>query len=198
FFEKFSISSTQVVTARLAQKNSVAVVTQTDGGNYIQETDGLITNQKNVFLSITVADCLPIFIYDPVKEVMCLLHAGWKGLNAHIIANAISAMQKTYSSLPNDLVVGIGPGIDFCHFAVKEDVLSKFTMYNNVTRTEGDSIFLNLKQIAKQQLVQIGVSENRIEMSPLCTFCEKDMFFSYRRDHAVPLHAMVALIGLRS
>lgn len=196
FFEKLSISKEQVINAKLVQKSTVAVVDKSAMGSVIKETDGLITNEKDVFLSIIVADCLPVFLYDHKKEAVGLLHAGWRGLYAKIIPKGIAAMQENFGSLAEDIVVGIGPGIGVCHYSVQEDILRKFAEYKNVAEERDNQVFLNLKQIAKQQLLSMGVKEAHIEISPLCTYCEKDMFYSHRRDQVVPLEAMLAIIGI--
>ncbi len=196
FLSRLSITNFQVVSAKLVHKNTVTIVDINEAGRFIEETDGLITNKKNLFLALTVADCLPIFIYDPIKEVVCLLHAGWRGLDSNIITKGVALMQKKFTSLSENLIVGVGPGIDVCHFAVKDDVLSRFMDYTNVVKKGNTQVFLNLKQIAKQQLIRNGIKENNIEISPLCTFCEKDKYYSYRRDKAAPLQAMLAVIGL--
>lgn len=196
FLQKFSISNETVVSAKLVHMNTVAVVSRNDVGRCIEQTDGLVTNQQGAFLSITVCDCLPIFLFDPMHKAVGLLHAGWRGLDAHIILAGLSKMQKEFGSKPPDMLVGIGPGIDVCHFEVKEDVLNKFTDYQHIIRVDGQQAFLNLKQVAKQQLMHAGIQEDHIEISPLCTFCEKEMFYSFRRDKDVPVQAMMAVIGV--
>ncbi len=195
FFSLHNISNEPVV-AQLVHGNTIAVVAQQDAGAYIPKTDGLLTNQKGVFLSITVADCLPIYLYDPEKEVIGILHAGWKGLDKNIISSAVAELKKTFDVKAETLLVGIGPGIDACHFAVQKDLIDTFSSYSHVLEKRDNEYFLNLKQIAKQQLLKTGVMEKNIEINLLCTDCERDTYFSYRRDKSNPLQAMVASIGL--
>lgn len=197
FFAKHNILPSQVVVARLAQGNGLAVILQNDAGKIIAQTDGFLTSQKEIFLSITVADCLPVYLYDPKKQVVGLLHAGWRGLDTHIIDKAIDILRETFKVSAQTLLVGIGPGIGSCHFEVKRDVLEKFLEYPYVQSKKDNAYFLNLKQIAKLQLIKNNVQEEHIEINPLCTYCEKNQYFSYRRDKSIPVQAMVACIGMR-
>ncbi|HSW97386.1 MAG TPA: peptidoglycan editing factor PgeF [Candidatus Saccharimonadales bacterium] len=197
FFTQHAISETSIVIAQLAQANAVAIVSQKDQGKYIPQTDGLLTNQKCVFLSVTVADCLPIYIYDPKENIIGLLHAGWKGLDKNIIKIAINLLKKTYRISSENLLIGIGPGIDTCHFTVQRDILEKFSDYTTAIERRNSKYFLNLKYIAQQQLMKEHILEEHIEISPVCTYCEKNTYFSYRRDKHPILQAMVASIGMR-
>lgn len=196
FFNRHNISETEIVTAQLVHGNNVTVVSKKDAGHHMPQTDGLLTDQKGLVLSITVADCLPIFLYDPEKKVVGLLHAGWRGLDAKIIYSAIELLKKRFAVLPENLIVGIGPGIGPCHFAVHEDVLEKFSNYPNTSEKRNNEYFLDLKQIAKQQLIAKNVQTDHIEINNLCTYCEKNMYFSHRRDKTNPIQTMVAGIAM--
>ncbi|MCL5772603.1 MAG: laccase domain-containing protein [Actinobacteria bacterium] len=74
FLNKLGMPENKVVSAKSIHGDNVEIVLNEDCGSYISETDGLITNQKNVYLSITVADCLPFIIFEPLKETICLIH----------------------------------------------------------------------------------------------------------------------------
>jgi len=104
-----------IVAADLAHGKKVAIVSSEDGGSVIAETDGLLTHEQNVFLSVTAADCLPVFFYDPKKEVAGIAHAGWRGLAKGVLLNMIQVMQTTFGSIAGNILVGIGPGIGECH-----------------------------------------------------------------------------------
>ena len=80
FLNKLGLSEKNVIGVKSVNGDNIEIVTKEDRGNFIHNTDGLITNDKNVYLSITIADCLPIVIFDPQKEVISLIHSGWKGL----------------------------------------------------------------------------------------------------------------------
>lgn len=185
FLGKLGVDVNSVIRADLVQGNNVKVVSSQEAGKIIERTDGLLTADKNLFLTITVADCLPIFIYDPEKGVVGLIHGGWRNLAKNILTKAVENLSKS-------TLVGIGPGISQCHFEVKEDVLIEFKPY--LKHTQRDN-FLDLKKIAKIQLIHSGLKEKNIEISPECTFCLKDKYFSFRRDKFREVKTMLAVIG---
>jgi len=189
FLRKLGIEDKLTVKAGLVHENNVKVVSDEDAGKTIEKTDGLITADKSLFLTITVADCLPIFIFDSEKEIIGLIHGGWRGLAKNILAEAVKNLSK-------DILVGIGPGISQCHFEVKQDVLREFKPYLKDTLLKRDGkLFLDLKKIAKFQLIDIGIKPENIEISPECTFCLQNKYFSFRRDKPQKLQTMLALIG---
>jgi len=159
----------------LVHGNTAKIVSGQEAGKIVEKTDGLITADKNLFLTITVADCLPIFIYDPEKEIIGLVHGGWKNLAKNILASVVEKMAENFGSLAKDILVGVGPGISQCHFEVKKDLLEEFKSYlkDTLLNKEG-RLFLDLKKIAKIQLINLGVKEKNIETSPECTFCLAD------------------------
>ena len=122
FFNKLGIDKNLIIRADLVHGNKVKLVSYKNAGKPIEKTDGLLTKDKNLFLTITTADCLPIFIYDPEKETIGLIHGGWKSLANNILAKAVKG-------LSSNTLVGIGPGISQCHFEVKQDLLKAFKPY---------------------------------------------------------------------
>lgn len=198
FFKKFGIKDSLAVRADLVHKNNIEIVSRKQAGKIVKETDALITADKSLFLTITVADCLPIFIFDPEKEIIGLVHAGWRNLAGNILEKTIRKIHENFGSLPENILIGIGPGISQCHFEIKEDVLRKFKPYlKDVLIKRDDKTFLDLKKIAEIQLTNLGVKKQNIEISPECTFCLSDKYFSFRRDKSKRLQTMIAIIGRR-
>lgn len=197
FFNRLDIDERNIVCANLVHGNNVEVAGTQNRGMMMVKTDGLVTAEKNLFLSLTVADCLPVFLYDSTKGNIGLVHAGWKGLAKNILALAVMKMIREFKSRPQDLLAGIGPGISSCHFEVKNDILEKFSEWlAQAQEKRGRKSFLDLKKIAKLQLLKLGLREENIEISPECTFCLKDRYFSSRRDKPKEIEAMAAVIGL--
>ena len=100
FLEKLNLSGKNLVSVKSISGSNIEIVTEKDLGNFVENTDGLITARKNVYLSITIADCLPVIIYDFKKEVIGLLHCGWKGIEKNIIEKALKKMKDTFDSAP--------------------------------------------------------------------------------------------------
>jgi len=189
FFNRLGIDKNLIVRADLVHDNKVKLVSHKDAGKLIEKTDGLLTKDKNLFLVITTADCLPIFIYDPEKEIIGLIHGGWRSLANNILAKAVK-------DLSSNTLVGIGPGISQCHFEVKQDVLKAFKPYlKEILKEKDNKFFLDLKKGAKLLLMKLGIKEENIELNQECTFCLKDKYFSYRRDKPENVQTMLAIIA---
>lgn len=148
--------------------------------------DAVITDKKRVALGISTADCLPILMIDRSKKVIGAVHAGWRGMWRGVIQRAVRTMIEAFESAPEDILVGIGPGIGPCCYEVGEDVVSLFqsssdTPQEFIQEREGKT-YLDLSRAAQLELTQMGIPPENIETIPLCTACRKDLFFSYRRD----------------
>lgn len=196
YLKQFGLSNSDIITAQLIQGDNITSVSKKDIGKVIPNTDSLITSDRGAYLAITTADCLPIFIYDPKKQTIALVHAGWKGLAVGIIEKTIEQLIDDYKSEPQNLIVGIGAGIDTCHFEVKEDVANKFTDYKDEIEIRDNKTFIDLKQIALKQLLKAGVSKSNIEINPDCTYHNEE-YFSFRRDKTLPLKANLVVFGLK-
>ncbi len=160
----------------------------------MQEGDGLITNLKGKILVVKIADCAGILVYDPVNEVVSAIHSGWRGSHQEIIAKAIVLMEKNFGSKPEKLLVYISPLASVENYEVGEEVASLFP-YSIVANGQGKYYFDNRKEIFRQ-LIGIGVKQENIEYSELCTISNLNLH-SYRRDKEKS-GRMAAFIGLRS
>lgn len=194
YFAKIGINPRRTVSAFLAHSNKTKIVKIQDGGKIIAQVDALITQVPNLFLSVTVADCFPVYFFDPIKKIIGLAHCGWRGTANNLVINTLEAL----GSNPQDVLIGIGPGIQVCHFEIKEDILLKFTSYKDSIVKTKDKIFVDLPRIITTQLLIAGVLPNKIEKCPECTYELKDEYFSFRRDKSDPLLVMMAYIGFNS
>ncbi len=196
FLKRLEIDPNTVVSADLIHGTNVQNITFENYGKFILNTDGLITDEKSLYLSITVADCLPIFLYDPQKEIISLIHAGWRGISANITKTAIEKMSIDFKSNPENILAGIGPGIADCHYEVGETVASKFKSLAPETLIKRDNkTFLDLKMAVRLQLLNAGLIEKNIEINPECTFCLSEKYFSFRRDKPENVEAMMVLFS---
>jgi hypothetical protein len=196
FLSKLGINN-QSVGLFLVHGSKVAKVNKDDVGKIIPETDALITYVTNIFLNITVSDCLPVFFYDPVKKLVALAHAGWRGLENGILKNTVTKMVEERNTNPQDLLVAIGPAICKEHYQIQEDLVEKFKEYPDAIIRKDNDIFLDLSLIAKMQLLTLRIAENNIEISSECTFGLQEKYFSYRRDKPKTVEPMIAVIGLK-
>lgn len=162
-----------------SQVHGSAVLLVSAPGRF-EACDGLLTRTRELFLAVSVADCLPIFLFDPATESVGVVHAGWRGTNLGILANALERVAEG-SSKPEHLIAFIGPGAGACCYEVGEEVARDFDpLY--VDRPEGKRPHLDLKAANRAVLIGAGVPEQNIELSTYCTICNPDLLHSYRRD----------------
>jgi YfiH family protein len=149
-------------------------------------TDATITALPGICLMVMVADCVPVLLFDPVKRVSAVIHAGWRGTVHKITSNTIRAMAEHFGSDPADILAGIGPSIGPCCYEVGEDV--KEFVGQSFGTTQGYLVqksplskpHFDLWYANKKQLTDNGVKPENIETSELCTRCHSDIFFSSR------------------
>jgi YfiH family protein len=151
--------------------------------NKIEDCDAIITNVKNIPLMVMVADCVPIFFYDPIKKVIAVAHAGRNGTFLEIAKKCALKMRDEFRSDMSDLVVGVGASIGSCCYEVGDDLadICKKSFGKEYIVIRDDKTFLDLKTLNQDQLIDLGVKRENIEISTICTSCDKN-YFSYRRD----------------
>lgn len=133
----------------------------------LSEADGHVVREAGLAPLVFVADCLPIALCGP--EGLAMVHAGWRGLAAGIVASAATAVGATHAA--------VGPGIRPCCYEVGDEVLAAFA---DLGKGIAAGRMLDLPEVARRQLAQAGVE--RVESAGLCTGCEEELFFSHRRD----------------
>lgn len=160
----------------------------------IKNTDGLITNEKNIPLLLFFADCTPLLLYDAKNNAVALVHAGWRGTVGNIAGAALQAMHDAYGTNAADCVAGIGPHIGKCCYEVGPEVAEKFlslfssSIFSAETRDaiitqNSDNYYLSLYEANKALLLRQGVKEKNISAEQCCTSCNSDRFYSYRAEH---------------
>ena len=151
----------------------------------IEDCDGMVTDLPDVALTSTHGDCIPLYAFDPVKKVIGLAHAGWRGTVNGIAAVLALTMIKTYGCDPSDIRTVVGPGIGRCCFEVSEDVAREFIEkmpwcedYIDEGAREG-KYMIDLKGINAELFKMFGITNT--EISPVCTY-EDENCWSYRRN----------------
>lgn len=191
------------IVADQTHSDHIKVITQKetkgweDLSDAIEDCDALITDLKGVVLSILTADCVPILLYDGQKEVVAAVHAGWKGTKAEITSKTVQKMIDIYGCDPKNILAGIAPSIGRCCYEVGEEVAEHFFDTPKGFTQKGEKYMLDLPFINKQQLLASGLKEENIEMSHICTACEVERFFSYRKEQGCSGRFM-SMIGLKN
>jgi hypothetical protein len=149
------------------------------GDTALADTDALITDKRNLPLAIFTADCLSIFLYDPIRLSIGIIHAGWQGSKENIALKTVQLMQEKFNTRPQDLYVGFGPVIRQCCYEVGEEFSDCFA--DSLTK-KNSHYYLDLAGINKKQLLGLGVSDINIFDSKICTSCQNDEYFSFRKE----------------
>jgi YfiH family protein len=150
-----------------------------------QKADIILTDKPNVTLVMRFADCTPIFLYDPVRNVIGLAHAGWKGTVKGVAKVAVEAMVDRFGCVSADIKAGIGPSIGPDHYEVGDDVVLEvekaFGTDNLVLKqNEKGKYHFDLWEGNRLLLNDCGVKD--IEISGLCTACNLEDWYSHRAE----------------
>ena len=168
----------EVLTIRQVHGKRIVVATRNAARRVVlEDADGILTDRRGLAIAVRTADCLSVFLYDPQHEVIGLVHAGWRGTQQQISAQAVALMRKQWDSNPKDLLVAFGPAIRSCCYRVGASFLEHFPK-ETVKRKQG--YFFDLPEANKNQLVGAGVDAANIADCSVCTCCDV-MCFSYRR-----------------
>lgn len=179
------VSSCQIHT------DVVRNVTEADIGKGLDrevdyECDGLVTDIPGVPLTVFGADCLTVLLYDPVRQVIGAVHAGWRGTALGIVGCAVEKMKSDYGCDPRDVLAAIGPGISRCCFETDEDVpKAMLETYGDgaaqfVDRLENGKYKVDLKGLNLLRLKLSGVVVTNVDTSPDCTMCHPEKYWSHR------------------
>lgn len=183
-----------IVTTNQTHTTNVRVVTKEDCGKGIakdrdySDVDGLITNVPGIVLATYYADCVPLYILDPINKAIGLSHSGWKGTVKRIGDNTLKLMNENYGTNPKDVICCIGPSICQDCYEISEDVanefINEFGKNNKILYNKGNGKYqLNLWESVKQVFLDAGVEYDNIYTTDICTCCNKDELFSHRGHH---------------
>ena len=194
FFNKLGIIEEAVALPDQVHSANIKIIS-TPG--IVPKTDALVTMKKGLFLSIQTADCFPVFIYDPEKKIVGIIHAGWRGVVQNILRKTTDLIIQNFRVLSSDLYVAIGPGLQKECFEVRSDVYKQFPEEFLEIHQDTSKRHLNLSGYLKQQLISLDIPAEQIFVSPDCTKCNLERYYSYRRD-GEKSGRMLGIIGLRA
>ncbi|WP_226578532.1 peptidoglycan editing factor PgeF [Halobacillus litoralis] len=165
----------------------------------VQGVDGLITNETDLVLGAFYADCVPLYFYDPVAEWVGIAHAGWKGTVNGMAAEMVNALREK-GCHPKNIQAVVGPSISQRHYEVDQKVMDHIPdPYKQVCaeKNAAGKYQLDLKALHKKIMIENGVPEGNIQVSGACTYEEKTLFYSHRRDQG-KTGRMLGFIALRA
>jgi YfiH family protein len=207
--EAIGVKTENLVLSTQVHKDEILIVDESHRGTGLKEKpftrgiDGLITNKKGVALETFYADCVPLYFLDPVKKVIALAHAGWRGTVNKIGFKIVDQMVKAFDCDPKDILAAIGPSIGPCCFEVSEDVKLEFDKVFNhdiiekIVKKKGNGkYFIDLWTANEFVLLESGIVEKNITKTDLCTMCHKEILFSHRGSHG-ERGSLVAIMALK-
>ncbi len=174
------IHSTNVSTPDLLHLGDVEI---------LDESDGVVTDEKDIALVIRIADCIPILFYDPVAKIIGASHHGWRGSVRNILKNMVNKMKEKGSN-PINIRISMGPAIGPCCYNVDMDryliFMEAMDQYEKlIFKPHGADFHLNLLRLNYELALAQGIQKNHIDFFPYCTSCDSKRFYSYRRNHKV-------------
>lgn len=181
------------VFARQTHSDNIKIVGVADKGlgsfskeDAIPDTDGFIVSEPGIFPVVMTADCVPVILFDPVRKVAGVFHAGWRGTVKLIAQKGLGKMMHVFETNPADVLVSIGPSIGPCCYEVGEDVVEEA---KKIFPAELDQILVNkgtskphfdLWLANKIQLANKGIREENVIVCNSCTFDHPEHFYSAR------------------
>jgi uncharacterized protein, YfiH family len=152
---------------------------------FLNAVDAIYTRLHQVCIGVTTADCVPLIFFDPVRKAVAVAHAGWRGTCGRIAEKTVMSMIQKYNCKTTDILVTIGPSISAQVYEIGDEVVGNFEMagfeMTSIIQKRDKKIYLDLWKANQQSLIKIGIPEENIEISGICTFTEHEKFFSARR-----------------
>lgn len=177
--------ATGLAFARVAQVHGARVVAARAPTAPVEEADGVVSSAPGVAACVSVADCVPVLLADPETGAVAAIHAGWRGTLARAAAEGVAALGREAGATPGRLLAAVGPSIGPCCYEVSPDLAARFAgaLGADVVAAAGrPAPRLDLWAANARALRDAGVPPERVETLGRCTACERDVFFSHRRD----------------
>ena len=189
FWAEFGLTESQIAFQKQIHSD---IITYTNKPGNVGESDALITDVPGLGIAVSTADCTPVLIYDPVKKIIAAVHSGWRGTQKRILEKTLKKLLSEFGSSVNDLFIFIAPSISQKNYEVGEEVAALFT--SKYLKPNGGKYLLDVKGVNYDILIENGIPENQIELNDLCTYEEKNLLHSYRRDGKQSGRAMCLLV----
>lgn len=186
FLDQLEIDPDACVNMSLDHSSEVAVVQSGHKGKGMKgkggiSADALVTNEKNLFLFLLTADCLPIIFYDPEREVVSLCHVGWRGVEVRIIKKVIETFTGKYESKPGNIIAAMGPAVYKESYKFPSPFQRELPGWENFLKSSPDGLIsVDFVGYARKQMIEVGISEGNIEESGIDTARSHNFFSHYR------------------
>jgi YfiH family protein len=177
---KFDINFDNIHYMNQTHSDNIVIIDK-NSPSCIYNCDAILTKQLNTPLITMIADCIPILIYDTNHNAIGAIHAGRVGSFLKIAKKSVLRFSNTFNIKTKDIKAIFGASIQQCCHQIGDDIAKE------VKEIFGEKYItnnmLNLPAINKQQLLDVGILEENISISNICTKCTND-YFSYREDNS--------------
>lgn len=152
----------------------------------MESVDGLYTDVPGITLVTSYADCVPLYFFDPTKNVIALAHAGWRGTVQRIGEKITETLCRQFGCSTQDILAAVGPSIGPCCYEVDETVREQVMQHTDLLPEElfaeqgNGKYLLDLWECNRRILVLAGIPDENISVSEVCTKCHPELFFSHR------------------
>jgi YfiH family protein len=181
-FRSGGLDPAAVVDAEQVHGGTVVRVGRGDVGRTVPDADGLWTAEAGVTLRVRGADCPLVLVADPTCGRVAAVHAGWRGLAAGILAQAVQSLVEA-GSHPGSLLCAVGPCVGPCCYEVDAPVWEALQEWPEAFSPGRPGRWqLDLRAVARAQLASAGILREGVSAAAVCTACEADWFYSYRRE----------------
>ncbi len=190
-----ALASGRLVFSRQVHGTTVAALKQSiaaDDDLPVGTADAMVTDCPGRLLTILVADCQAVMMFDPQRRVVANIHSGWRGSIANVIGATVAVMQQDFGCRPGDIWAAVGPSLGPCCAEFKnyrDEIPPAMWSYRVST------YHFNFWALSRDQLTAAGLAPDRIRLGRICTRCHPERFFSYRAGHKTGRFA--AVIGMR-
>lgn len=200
---ELSLPVSNMIRSCSTHSSIVKVVGLTDGGYGVikpfteeDSFDGMITDEPGLLLCTTEADCTPVYLLDPVKHVIGMVHSGWKGTAGRISAKAVELMKEQYGCVSSDIMAFIGPCMCGKCYEVGGELMEHFKGFE-VSKIfapgRGDRFYLDMPEAVRMALCEEGVLLEKIQGPTECTF-ENENLCSWRRTKDKTKHLLTVIM----
>lgn len=200
FFSFYNLPFQSFAHAKQTHSSNIVVVKELGKGaiKKFLNADGFITKERGVFLGIKTSDCVSVVVYAQKKQVIGVIHAGYKGLLNGVL-DELTMKLKKLNVLHKDIQIYIGPSIRNCCYNVPLDRVNLFKKkfsYKNLFIKKRRDYFLSLQNIIQQYFIEKGIRKKNIFDSKICTQCESKIFFSLRADGSTKSGQNMTIVGM--
>jgi len=200
FFNYNNIFYKKIIIPEQIHSTNISFFTSQDNEkiNKIEETDGLITKDSGVILTVITGDCCPLIFVDKKLGIIGIAHLGWRGSMKRMAQKMIDQMVSAGADV-NFIKVALGPSIGECCYDVDDDryyeFVEEFDGYSEkIFHRRHGKLHLNLTLLNYLLLLEKGIKKENIDYFPFCTKCDKNRFFSFRRDKKQDYGEMLSFI----